>query len=74
MIDWDLLERVIQIITLRHKDRVPLSDYMGLINGYQARSEYQVVYHLFEIVRALVRQEVYDLELCELVEKAVIPS
>jgi len=74
MIDWNLLERIIQIITLRHKDKIPLSDYMGLTSGYQARNEYQVAYHLFEIVRALVRSEVNDPELYDLVDKAVIPS
>ena len=57
---------------MQYKDKIPLSDLEGLISGYQAINEYQVVYHLFEIIRALVRQEVYDLELSELIEKAVI--
>jgi hypothetical protein len=70
MIDFSLLEKIIAKVT-QYKDKVPLSDYLGLISGYEARSEYQVVYHLFEIVRALVKQEVYDLELYDLVEKAV---
>jgi hypothetical protein len=74
MIKWDLLGRIIQIITMRHKDKIHLSDYMGLINGYEAKNEYQVAYHLFEIVRALVRSDVDDPELYDLVNKAVIPS
>jgi len=74
MIKWDLLERITQIITLRHKDKISLGDYMGLASGYQARNEYQVAYHLFEIVRTLVRNGVDDPELYDLVDKAVIPS
>jgi hypothetical protein len=74
MIDWNLLAKIISIITLRYKDKIPLSDYMGLTSGYQARNEYQVAYHLFEIVRVLVRSEVNDPELYDLINKAVIPS
>jgi len=36
MIDWNLLAKIISIITLRYKDKIPLSDYMGLTSGYQA--------------------------------------
>jgi len=71
VIDFNLLEKIIAKVT-QYKDKIPLSDLKGLISGYQARNEYQVTYHLFEIVRALVKQEVYDLELYDLVEKAVI--
>ena len=74
MIDWNLLEKIIQIITLRHKDKIHLSDYMGLISGFQARNEYQVAYHLFEIMRALIVSDVNDPELYGLIDKAVIPS
>ena len=74
MINWNLLEKIISIITSRYRDKALLSDYWGLVDGYQARNEYQVVYHLFEIVKALVRSDVNDPELYDLVDKAVIPS
>jgi hypothetical protein len=71
MIDFNLLPEIIAKIML-HRDKIALSDLEGLIGGYQARNEYQVTYHLFEIVRTLVRSGVDDPELYDLVDKAVI--
>jgi hypothetical protein len=71
MIDFNLLPKIMAKIML-NRDKIVLSDLEGLINGYQARSEFQVTYHLFEIVRTLVKSGVEDLELYELVSKAVV--
>jgi hypothetical protein len=72
MLDWDSVPKIIAILAARHMDKVSIADYSALVNAYQLRNEMQALEALLEITRTLVKQDVNDAELYELIDKAVV--
>ena len=69
--DWDVIGRIVEIITSRHRDEVPYSDYSMLLEGYENRNEVEVATALINIMRLMLVTGKVDLELFDLVDKAV---
>jgi hypothetical protein len=70
MIDWSLVPKIAMRL-LNHRDKLPRAVLDDIVLAYMLKNDIQLVESLLLAISSLIKQNIEDLELYDLVDRAV---